>query len=65
MVSVTSRAGGLEIVGENLKTDDLTDVWQVTRAGVTFFAPWATIGQLRRTVTATAFPISLDGNDTI
>ncbi|NBW45810.1 MAG: calcium-binding protein, partial [Betaproteobacteria bacterium] len=65
MVSVTSRAGGLEIVGENLKTDDLTDVWQVTRAGVTFFAPWATIGQLRRTVTATEFPISLDGDDTI
>ena len=65
MVSVTSRAGGLDIVGENLKTDDLTDVWQVTRAGVTFFAPWATIGQLRRTVTATAFPISLDGNDSI
>ena len=65
MVSVTSRPGGLEIVGENLKTDDLTDVWQVTRAGVTFYAPWATIGQLRRTVTATEFPISLDGDDTI
>ena len=65
MVSVTTKPGGLEIVGENLKTDDLTDVWQVTRAGVTFFAPWATIGQLRRTVTATEFPISLDGNDTI
>jgi Ca2+-binding RTX toxin-like protein len=65
LVSVTSRAGGLEIVGENLKSDDLTDVWQVTRAGVTFYAPWATIGQLRRTVTATEFPISLDGNDSI
>jgi len=65
MVSVTSGLGGLEILGENLKTDDLTDVWKVTRAGVTFYAPWATIGQLRRKVTATEFPISLDGDDTI
>ena len=65
MVNVTSRAGGLEIVGENLKSDDLTDVWQVTRKGVTFYAPWVTIGQVWRKVTATEFPISLGGNDSI
>ena len=65
MVRVTIKRGGLEIVGEDLKADDLTDIWQVTRAGATFFAPWSTIGQLKRKVSATEFPVSLDGNDTI
>ncbi|NBS95298.1 MAG: hypothetical protein EBT08_03940, partial [Betaproteobacteria bacterium] len=65
MVTVTPKPGGLEILGDSSRANDLTDIWQVTRNGVTFFAPWATIGQLRRNVTATEFPISLDGNDTI